>query len=165
MEDAEAIYQTYSSDAEVTRYLAWPKHRSVGEVEQYIRFGEEQWRQWSCGPYLIETRIDGTLLGGTGLAFETGYRASTGFVLARDSWGLGYASEALAAMVAQARRMGVQRLYALCHTEHTASARVLEKAGFQFEGILHRYQVFPNLPAGAAADVDCYAIPFEDHEG
>jgi len=160
-EDAEAIYRAYSGDAEVTRYLAWPMHQSVGEVEQFIRFSDEEWRRWSSGPYLLETRTGGELLGATGLAFETAYRASTGFVLAREAWGQGYAGEALAAMVAQARRMGIQRLYALCHSEHSASARVLEKAGFLFEGILHRYQVFPNLPGEEAVDVDCYAMPFE----
>jgi RimJ/RimL family protein N-acetyltransferase len=52
-------------------------------------------------------RDDGTLLGSTGLAFETAHRASTGFVLARDAWGAGMATEALAAMVSIAPAHGV----------------------------------------------------------
>jgi len=51
----------------------------------------------------------------------------------------------------------VQRLYALCHVEHLASARVLEKAGLRREGTLRRYLLFPNLPATLPSDVFCYA--------
>jgi RimJ/RimL family protein N-acetyltransferase len=39
-----------------------------------------------------ESRHDGSLLGGAGLAFETSERAMTGYVLARDVWGKGYAT-------------------------------------------------------------------------
>src|SRR5437773_12559830 len=34
----------------------------------------------------ISPKKNGTLLGSTGLALETSYRASTGFVLAKDAW-------------------------------------------------------------------------------
>ena len=50
------------------------------------------------------------------------YRAMTGYVLARDAGGRGYATEALGAMVETTRTPGVRRLYALCHHEHRASA-------------------------------------------
>jgi RimJ/RimL family protein N-acetyltransferase len=56
---------------------------------------------------------NGNLLGGTGLAFETATVAATGYVLARDALGNGYATEALAAIVVVARDLGVERLYAL----------------------------------------------------
>jgi len=44
------------------------------------------------------------------------YRAMTGYVLARDAGGRGYATEALGAMVETARTLGVRRLYALSTT-------------------------------------------------
>jgi RimJ/RimL family protein N-acetyltransferase len=91
------------------------------------------------------------------LSFETPYRAVTGYVLARPHWGKGFASEALAAVVASAARLGVQRLYALCHVAHAATARVLERSGFTLEGVLRRYLVFPNLEDPSAQDVRCYA--------
>jgi RimJ/RimL family protein N-acetyltransferase len=107
---------------------------------------------------MIESRADGTLLGGTGLGFETRQQASTGYVLAHDAWGLGYATEALGAMRDLGAQLGLERLYALCHPEHRASARVLEKCGFLSEGTLRGYAEFPNLAAGVAADVLCYAV-------
>ena len=111
-----------------------------------------------AGPYLVESLADGRLLGSTGLSFETSYRASTGYVLARDSWGMGYATESLRAMMEVARGLGVERLYALCHIAHPASARVLEKNGFVLESTLRRHSVFPNLDEDRPSDVSCYAL-------
>ena len=79
-------------------------------------------------------------------------------MLAKDAWGRGYATEALGAMVGIARAAGVRRLYALCHSEHLASARVLEKCHFAREGVLRGYAEFPNLKPVQPHDVLCYAI-------
>jgi RimJ/RimL family protein N-acetyltransferase len=156
--DPEAIFRRYASDPDVTRFMAWPRHRSLADTQAFLAFSEAEWDRWPAGPYLVWSRADGTLLGSTGLAFETPYRASTGYVLAKDAWGKGYATEALQAMVETAHTVGVRRLYAICHTEHRASWRVLEKGGFLREGVLHRYIEFPNLRSGELSDVFCYAL-------
>jgi RimJ/RimL family protein N-acetyltransferase len=97
------------------------------------------------------------LLGSTGLAFETPIRASTGYVLAKDAWGQGFATEAVIAMRHIAADLGIQRLYAMCHLEHRPSRNVLEKGGFELEGTLKRFFEFPNLDPGVAVDVASYA--------
>ena len=154
-DDAADIFDIYASDAEVTRYLSWPRHRSLDETRAFVRFSDAEWEQWPVGPLLIFSRVDGTLLGGTGLAFETPDRAVTGYVLARSQWGKGYGTEALGAMVALASSVGVARLCATCHVDHRASWRVMEKCGFTREAVLPRHTVFPNLSA-APADVLLY---------
>ena len=155
--DAEAIFARYASDPEVTRYLSFPRHTSLASTRAFLALSDAEWSRWPAGPYLIERRDTGALVGSTGLSFETEQRAATGYLLARDAWGRGYATEALRAMVEVARDAGVLRLYALCHTGHAASVRVLEKAGFAREGTLRRYFVFPNLSPGEPLDVLCYA--------
>jgi RimJ/RimL family protein N-acetyltransferase len=69
-------------------------------------------------------------------------------VLAKDAWGLGYATEVLQAMVALAPALGVRRLYALCHPEHLASQRVLEKCGFDSQSLLRCHSEFQNMKPG-----------------
>jgi RimJ/RimL family protein N-acetyltransferase len=155
--DLEAIFTCYASDPEVTRFVGWPRHRSFGDTQAFLAFSESEWDRWPAGAYIVRLRADGTLLGSTGLGFETPYRASTGYVFARNAWGKGYATETLQLMVQIAKTVGVRRLYALCHTEHRASWRVLEKGGFLREGTLHQYIEFPNLKPGELADVFCYA--------
>ena len=153
--DAEAIFDRYASDPEVTRFLAWPLHENVAATRAFLAFSDAEWQRWPAGPYLVEDREDGRLLGSTGLAFKTPDRASTGYVFAKDAWGKGYATEALVAMVGVARDAGVTRLCAFCHVDHAASRRVLEKCGFRREGSAPFE--FPNLPPDASRDAYRYA--------
>src|SRR5215471_2049 len=145
--DAEAVFSRYASDPEVTRYLGWPRHRSVDDTKAFLIFSDSEWSSWPAGPYLIESLSERRLLGSTGFGFEAPSRAVTGYVLARDAWGNGYATEALTAIVDIAEGLGVE-LYALCHPHHPASARVLEKCGFRLEKRLEQFADFPNLNPG-----------------
>ena len=113
------------------------------------------------GPYLIRSRANGVLLGSTGLGLaatgkaDNSHRAMTGYVLAKDAWGQGYATEALRAMVNVASGIGIVSLSALCHPEHQASAHVLEKCEFARDLRWTRQAVFPNLQPGPQ-DVWCF---------
>jgi len=163
--DADAIFTAYASDADVTRYVGFPRHERIEDTRAFIEFSDAQWTKWPAGPYLIDRREDGVLVGSSGLKFDTSYEAATGYVLARHAWGRGYATEALGAMVDVARSCGVRRLYALCHHAHRASAHVLEKGGFTLERRLPRYAEFPNLTPGERADVLRYVRILENPSG
>src|SRR5262245_2340885 len=130
--DAGIIFDRYASDPDVTRFLGWPRHKSIEDTDAFVAFSALEWERWPAGPYLIWSRDSGELLGGTGFGFgvEEPDEAVTGYVLAKDAWGKGYATEALTAMVQVARDLGLRRLTALCHPSHRASLRVLEKCGF-----------------------------------
>ena len=156
-DDTAEVFQRIASDPQVTRFVGWPMHTSLRDTEAFLSFSQAEWTKWPVGPLLITAQRNGAILGSTGLAFETSYRASTGFVLAKDAWGSGFASEALAAVVNIAAAMSVRRLYALCHVQHEKSVRVLERCGFVREGTLHKHTVFPNLGVPEPQDVYCYA--------
>ena len=158
--DAQAIFDRYASDAEVTRFLAWPRHQSLDDTRLFLDISASQWQDWPAGPYLMRARSDGRLLGGTGLQFETSTTAITGYVLAKDAWGLGYATEALEAMVQLARQIGVRRLSAFCHPNHRPSWHVLEKCGFVRDPTGAQQFAFPNLDPGRMQDVLCYVRSF-----
>lgn len=157
-DDADAIFESYAADPEVTPYVGFPRHRSVEDTRAFLALSDAQWATWPAGPYLIRLRANGALVGSSGLMFDTPYRAQTGYVLAKHAWGHGYATEALEAMVALARGSGVRRLYAICHHAHRPSARVLEKGGFLLEGVLRQYAEFPNLTPVGPYDCLCYAL-------
>jgi [ribosomal protein S5]-alanine N-acetyltransferase len=154
--DAAAVFERYAGDPEVTRYLGWPTHRNVVDTENFLAFAASQWERSGAGPYLVRMRADGRLVGSTGLSLEDGGRAMTGYVLARDWWGQGYATEILRAMVDVAGAIGVVTLYALCHAEHRASWHVLEKCAFERDTSWTARAEFPNLAPGVLQDVVCY---------
>jgi len=156
-EDAASIFERYASDADVCRYMAWPMHRTIEDTHAFLEFSDSEWQRWPAGPYLISSLSDGELLGSTGLGFEQPKCASTGYVLAKDSWGKGFATEALLAMCKIAQGLSVERLYANVYPHHQASRKVLEKAEFELEGTLPHSFEFPNLEAGVKQDVVCYS--------
>jgi [ribosomal protein S5]-alanine N-acetyltransferase len=161
-EDAEQIFARYAGDAEVTRFMSWPQHRTVADTRAFLELSDAEWERWPAGPYLVHAHSDGRLVGSTGYAFETADRAATGYVFAKDAWGQGYATEAVRAIVEHAPSLGIRRLYAICHVEHRASARVLEKCGFACEGILQAHAEFPNLARGRRSDVRSYGKEFTE---
>ena len=154
-EDAAAIFD-YASSAEVTRFMSWPRHRRLADTQSFLAFSDSEWQRWPTGPLVLEDRSNGRVIGTSGLEFETQDRASTGYVLARAFWGRGLATEALLSVVELARHLGVRRLYALCHVDNAASARVLTKASFGAEGRLPNHVLFPNLDPDLPQDVFCY---------
>jgi [ribosomal protein S5]-alanine N-acetyltransferase len=165
MSDAAAIFERYASDREVTKFLGWPCHETVRDTEGFLEFSAQEWRRWPAGPYLITLREDGRLLGSTGLGFQAPHDAMTGYVLAKDAWGKGYATEALAGMLEVAASIGVTRLSALCHPEHGPSRRVLEKCGFVRDSSTPLVE-FPNLSARVKLEALCYVRAIgagEDH--
>lgn len=154
--DAASILDSYASDPEVTRLLAWPRHRTLDDTLAFVQWSDQIWGSQLAGPYLVLDR-EGRVIGSTGLDVETPWRAATGYALSREVWGRGLATELTLAMTRLADDLGVVRLYALCHPNNTASARVLAKVGFAREGVLRRHTVFPNMQFAGPQDVECWA--------
>ena len=119
----------------------------MGDAETFVAFSDNEWTTKPAGPLLIERIDTGALVGSTGLMWDGPATAATGYVLARDAWGQGFATEALGAMVSYAAALGVTRLSAQCHPEHESSQAVLRKCGFSLNA---RFvpALFPNLADG-----------------
>jgi ribosomal-protein-alanine N-acetyltransferase len=64
------------------------------------------------------------------------HRAEVGFLLGREAWGQGYASEAMRAVIAYAAARGLRRLLARTHLGNRRSDSLLEALGFVEEGLL-----------------------------
>jgi RimJ/RimL family protein N-acetyltransferase len=158
LSDAPDIFERYAGDPDVTRYLGWPRHRSVVDTEGFVAFSLSEWSQWPAGPYLIRSRDSRRLLGSTGLSFQSPERAMTGYVFAKDAWGQGYATEALRAMVDLAQALALPSLFALCHPDHRPSWHVLEKCGFMRDTASGERGEFPNLEPGVLQPVLCYTL-------
>lgn len=82
---------------------------------------------------------EGEAIGGIGLKFQEDIHRNSveiGYWLGEAFWGKGIITEALTQMITYTfENFKVHRLYAGIFEYNKASGRVLEKAGFQFEGI------------------------------
>lgn len=145
-EDAPAVFAAYASDPEATRYLAWKPYAAVEPLAEFLRGRQGGWEAGDGHyAYLLCPRGTDTPIGSIGV-FIDGPKAMFGYVLGRAYWGRGYAAEALTYLVDWvAAEPRLRRAWAYCAAENHSSARVMEKAGLEREGLLRRWQVFPNL--------------------
>jgi [ribosomal protein S5]-alanine N-acetyltransferase len=154
--DAEDIF-AYASDPQVTAYTAWTTHQSIDDTYEYLRnFVFELYRSDKGMDWGIVEKASGKLIGTCGLYASPEHRRATlGYVLNRDYWGQGLVTEAAKTAIAFGFHvMQLQRIQSVCDVDHLASARVLEKVGMQFEGILHNYLFYKER----SWDVKMYAI-------
>jgi RimJ/RimL family protein N-acetyltransferase len=83
------------------------------------------------------------------------YTAEMGYYIAEPYWGKGIMTEAVQKMCAYIfDNTDIVRIYAEPYAHNDASCRVLEKAGFQFEGVLRQNAV----KNGQSVDMRMYAI-------
>ena len=161
LDDAGAIFEGYARDPEVARFVIWTPHRSIRETREFLDHfvalvdGDESY------PWVITLAADGCVIGAMHLRVHPPW-AELGFNIARPHWNQGLGTEAVRTVIAFGLALpGIERVQATCHVDNCASARVLEKAGMQREGVLRRYLVFPNL-GERAQDVFMYAVTLQE---
>ncbi len=143
--DADAMYQNWASDPEVTRWLRWDPHADVNEtrallaewVARYPQDGE-----YYC--WAAARKGTGELVGSVGILkngvpgdarqdFPGGWEA--GYCYAKSAWGKGYATEAMRATVDWFFENTPETLIHAGHAvANPASGHVLEKCGFVYTG-------------------------------
>ena len=136
-DDEVAVHQ-YGSDAEVTRYTTWGPNSPADTVAYLSRVVREASGETRTSFTLAVATLDDELIGAASLTItDTQSTGELGYVLARDQWGHGYATEVARRLVVFGfDKLGLHRITATCHPDNLASARVLEKAGMHFEGTI-----------------------------
>ena len=156
MSDAAAMNAVFG-DAEVMRYGEGVK--SAQWVRDWLaECIDDAGPVAGVSPWAVEQKSSSETIGYCGLFYfpdvcgepeiEIGYR------LARQSWGQGYATEAVCAVRDHAFHvLDIPRLIAMIDPGNLASIRVAEKAGFAYEkdamleGYTHPDQVYANICA------------------
>ena len=149
--DAPDIYR-YGRDAQATRFMVWETHRDIAAAETFAQRCARCWEAGPAFPWAITLGAGGELIGSIELHVHPP-KADFGYILRREFWGRGFASEAARAVVNWAiAQPAIYRVWAVCNPDNVASARVLEKAGLRFEARLAAWEPLPNLgePAGDA---------------
>lgn len=126
---------SYRNDPEVTRYQSWERYGEE-EARGLILGREEPFAPGRWFQLAVEDKRTGTLLGDLGIRVEgDGRQAEVGYTFAREHWGKGYASEAVACLLDHAfRNPGLHRVYAVTDKENRASFVLLERLGLRREG-------------------------------
>jgi RimJ/RimL family protein N-acetyltransferase len=100
-------------------------------IHNMARRKRPQVRSWAI-------EIDGEAVGSVGIRPD-GHKAGFGYWLGRAYWGRGIMTEVVKEITKYGfNELRLRRMYACTFSHNKASMRVLEKAGYKFEGILHK---------------------------
>jgi len=127
---------TLVNDPGWLRYIGDKNVHSLDDARRYLEEGPlDMYRRLGFGLYGIELKQDGSLVGLCGLLKRDMLDdVDLGFALLPEHRGWGYAAEAAAAVLAQARAAhGTKRVLAIATPDNRDSARLLERLGFAFE--------------------------------
>ena len=122
-----------TGDPEVMRHIGDGHVLDQGQAWREIATHLGHWGLRGYGQWALERRDDGRLIGRAGLWNPAGWPGlEVGWMLARDAWGNGYATEAGAAAIEWAwRNLDVASLISLIQPSNSASIRVAERLGMQ----------------------------------
>ena len=136
--DAADVY-AYASDPEVALHTTWEPHDSPEASRVFVESLLARYAAAEVANWVMVLKAEGRVVGAGGFVYwnPAHNRAEVAYALARRLWGRGLTTEAI-------RRvrdfgfdvMGCNRIEARCLTENIASARVMEKAGMTFEGVI-----------------------------
>ena len=144
--DASSIFESYATDAAVTRHLAWRPHSNLKDTTDFVHAAMEEWESGRGFPLVVFAQSHASDLIGMFHPRAGGSTVSYGYVLAQRAWGRGCATEVMTWLVEHAlAHPRIFRAEAFCDVDNPASARVMEKVGISREGVLRRYFLHPNM--------------------
>lgn len=160
-DDADDLVKVFKEDA-VTRYYDIHTFSDRERAHQLIRFFNERWISRQGMRWAITRRGDDVLLGTCGFnSWDRGnYLSSIGYELGLPHWGQGIMTEALRAVLDYGfANMALNRVEAEVVPGNLASERVLQKLGFQREGLLREKGFW----GGAFHDLTLFALLKADY--
>jgi ribosomal-protein-alanine N-acetyltransferase len=146
--DLDDLYE-YASDPEIDTFTPWEHYNSLDEARTNLDEFLTDYEHHGMGAWGIEHCADQRLIGIANFSrpHPINRRVEMGYTISRAYWGQGYATEAVQALIRFGfDQMHLVRIEAVVLPEHLASARVLQKAGMQFEGVLRSFQVWRGQP-------------------
>ncbi len=130
--DADAMFQNWANDPAVTRCLTWCAHKSTEETRRILNSWEQEYRHRDFYEWAIVPKDFGKPVGSIGLVTlpEDSRCLEAGYCLGVPWWGMGYATEALKAVLDFGLNViGCRKIAAKHAMENPASGRVMQKAG------------------------------------
>ena len=127
------------NEASFLRFIGDKKVRTVQDAEQYILNGPvASYNRNGFGLCLVELKETHTPIGMCGLLKRDELpHADIGFAFMPDFWNKGFAYEAAAAVMNDAReRLKLERILAITNQDNESSIKLLQKLGLKFERVI-----------------------------
>lgn len=160
--DLDEMYH-YCAVPAVSEYTTWDAHQSKEDTKAFIDFVMSQYEADKLGPWGIEDKQTKKLIGSCNYlgCDSNSMRVELGYVLSNEYWGRGIMTEVVSRIIQFGfEDIGLERIQAKCMVNNIGSAKVMEKAGMKFEGILRNFMRLKN----ELQDLKMYAMTREDFQ-
>lgn len=160
LDDAQAMYDNWASDPEVTKFLTWQPHASVGVSRDILYSWMKLYEKPDYYHWAIVPDVPAGSAEPIGAISAVGHNddlsmVHIGYALGRAYWHQGIMSEALAAVIDFFfDEVGINRIESLHDPENPHSGGVMKKCGMIYEGT-HRQADRSNR---GIVDASYYAI-------
>lgn len=131
--DAEDLHAMFSDPQ--TNTIGDGPFTSLDQTERWIANRQALYAQHGLAWYLVRLLDGGLLLGNCGMLVgrATASEPELGYMIRVSHQGVGYASEAAVAVVAEAEAAGIGRVWSTIRPSNVASCRVIERVGFHVQ--------------------------------
>lgn len=131
LSDAPSMYEAWANDKEVTKFLTWKSHKSVGETRKVLEGWIKEYENQGTYRFGLVEKESGKLIG---MIDVIGYHHGNpvlGAALARVHWNKGYITEALRTFTSFLFQEGFTTIVAEAVRENYGSNKAIEKSGFK----------------------------------
>lgn len=135
--DAQAMYDNWASDPEVTKFLTWPPHSSVDVTRSIIENWIREYEKDNDYQWAIVLKDTNEPIGSLMAICEDDRiaKAHIGYCIGKPWWHKGIMTEALrAVMDFLFDEVGINRIEARHDPNNPHSGAVMRKCGMQYEG-------------------------------
>jgi len=144
--DAESLFKNYTSSKEASVYLQRKPHALVTETQLILEaWGKKSWNVHGRFAWVIWGGSIGEAIGLL-LLITNNTKAEIHFGIAPHVWGLGFATEAVQAVMDWIiKSSDIDEVTTVCDHEHIASMKVLLKSGFTQQRLIPEHLFLPNF--------------------
>ena len=113
------------------------------DARRAIRGLTIHWETYGFGEWAVEEKASGKLVGQIGLVYLADWTADptsveVGWLLARDAWGQGFATEGGRASLAYGfEQLGIERIVSIARRANERSERVMQRLGLSLAGRIY----------------------------
>lgn len=163
LSDAEAAFQNWTSDENVTKFLRWTTHKDISVTERVVRDWVEKSQQADFYQWAIIFKDINQPIGTISVVSQNERLniLHIGYCIGSKWWHQGITSEAFAAIIPFLfEEVGANRIESQHDPQNPHSGNVMKKCGLQYEGTL-RQADFSNQ---GIVDACVYGLLKEDWE-
>ena len=133
-DDAGEVYEGWTSDPGVTKYVTWNTHESIEDTKAFLRFCVEEYKKPEKLCFGIVKKDEHRLIGMIDVVGivkrEDGKSVPViGYVLSRKYWNRGFMTEACRCVTDFLFSKGYPEVFIDAVRENTGSNRVIQKCG------------------------------------